>query len=127
GEMTGLGERLIALATDKGPAPCVGALMFGEIVGCGKCFVAPVLITDKRSVHCVGVFVGGDCPRLGERLTAPVLVTGPHEIFFYIKSCRVHAGDIHGLQIAVRLNLTHFSKNAICIECALPCTGAKNT
>ncbi|WP_230459769.1 hypothetical protein, partial [Sansalvadorimonas verongulae] len=44
-------------------------------------------------------------------------------------SQRVHCGEVRGPLITVRLTLTLtlFSKCAICIECAPPCTGAKNS
>ncbi|WP_230459919.1 hypothetical protein, partial [Sansalvadorimonas verongulae] len=34
--LTGCGERLVALDTDKGPVPIVGALVFDEIAGLGE-------------------------------------------------------------------------------------------
>ncbi|MTI12503.1 hypothetical protein [Sansalvadorimonas verongulae] len=55
GEMSGLGERLVAPVTDIGPFPCMGALVDDEVTGLGERVVTPV--TDIGLFPCVGTLV----------------------------------------------------------------------
>ncbi|WP_230459783.1 hypothetical protein, partial [Sansalvadorimonas verongulae] len=73
----------------------------------------------------MGAFVGDEMTGCSSFTAA--LVTSSHGILFFIRSLRVHSGDARGQLVAVRLNLTHFGKSAICIEYTLLCTGAKKT
>ncbi|WP_230460066.1 hypothetical protein, partial [Sansalvadorimonas verongulae] len=50
-----------------------GALVSGEVAGCGKRFVASLLITDIGSGPCMGAFVGGEIAGYGKRFMASIL------------------------------------------------------
>ncbi|WP_230459869.1 hypothetical protein, partial [Sansalvadorimonas verongulae] len=76
-EMTGLGERLVALATDKGFFPGVGAFVSDETAGCRERLVASILVTGKGFFPCMGALVGDEMTGSDERPVALVTDKGP--------------------------------------------------